>query len=129
MNAGKIGIYRPYLEVPRQQVSSENVKELYQQMLQDIRSYFREMNVSEQLADAMLPIERDKVRLLNDAALVSYGLTSTDPIEQETEDFGGCPVLGGQPTGVHRKITNRNLCRYSTDERQPRYAPAPRCRA
>jgi hypothetical protein len=44
------------------------VKERYQQMLQHIRSYFREMNVSEQLADAMLRIEPDKVRLLNDAA-------------------------------------------------------------
>jgi hypothetical protein len=56
-------------------------------MLQEIRSYFREMNVSERLADAMLRIEPDKVRLLNEATLTSYGLTLTDPIEQETEDL------------------------------------------
>jgi ATP-dependent protease ClpP protease subunit len=62
MNAGKLGIHRPYLEVSRQEMSAENVRESYQRMLQEIRSYFREMNVSEQLADAML-------RLLDDAAL------------------------------------------------------------
>lgn len=78
-NLGKLGIHRPYLEVQRQEVSSENVRELYQQMLQEIRSYFREMNVSEQLADAMLRIEPDKIRLLNVAALESYGLTPMDP--------------------------------------------------
>src|SRR5262245_29420016 len=56
-------------------------------MLQEIRSYLREMNVSEQLADAMLRIEPAKFRLLYDATLIRYGLTATDPIEQETRDL------------------------------------------
>jgi hypothetical protein len=94
MTAGKIGIHRPYFEVPRQEVSSENVKELYQRMLQDIRSYFREMNVSEQLADAMLRIEPQNVRLLNETALNSYGLTDTDPIEDETFDLEMAQMYG-----------------------------------
>jgi hypothetical protein len=63
-------------------------------MLQDIRSYFREIMFPSNLADAMLRIEPDKVRLLNDAALVSYGLTSTDPIEQETEDLEDAQYWG-----------------------------------
>jgi ATP-dependent protease ClpP protease subunit len=69
MNAGKLGIHRPYLEVPQQEVSSGDVNELYQKTLQEIRSYFHEMNVSEQLADAMLRIEPDKIRLLSDNEL------------------------------------------------------------
>ena len=67
---------------------------MYQRMLQDIRSYFREMNVSEQLADAMLRIEPAKVRLLDDTALASYGLTETDPIEQETLDLKDAQYYG-----------------------------------
>ena len=43
-------------------------------MLQDIRSYFREMNVSEQLADAMLRIEPDKVRLLKRPSSPEVGM-------------------------------------------------------
>jgi hypothetical protein len=80
----KLGIHRPYLEVPRGEITPGSVQEAYQQTLQDIRSYFREMNVSEQLADAMLRIEPKNIRLLDYGALLNYGLTSTDPIEQET---------------------------------------------
>jgi hypothetical protein len=42
------------------------------------------MNVSEQLADAMLRIEPKNIRLLDYGAQRNYGLTTTDPIEQET---------------------------------------------
>jgi hypothetical protein len=80
----KLGIHRPYLEVPRGEITAGGVQEVYQQTLQDIRSYFREMNVSEQLADAMLRIEPKNIRLLDYGAQRNYGLTTTDPIEQET---------------------------------------------
>jgi hypothetical protein len=43
-------------------------------MLQDIRSYFREMNVLEQLADAMLCIEPEDLKLLTKTELDTYGL-------------------------------------------------------
>jgi len=56
-------------------------------MLQDIRSYFREMNVSEQLADAMLRVEPKNIRFLDYDALRLYGLTAVDPVEQETLDL------------------------------------------
>ena len=46
---GKIGIHRPYLPVPSGDVSSQNVKTIYQKMLQDLRTYFREMNVADEL--------------------------------------------------------------------------------
>jgi hypothetical protein len=111
MTAGKIGIHRPYFEVPRQEVSSENVKELYQRMLQEIRSYFREMNVSEQLADAMLRIEPQNVRLLNETALNSYGLTDTDPIEDETFDLEMAKMYGlDRSVYIKRKSLAERIC-------------------
>jgi membrane-bound ClpP family serine protease len=112
LNFGKLGIHRPYLDVPQQEVSSENVNKLYQRMLQDIRSYFHEMNVSEQLADAMLRIEPNKIRLLSDNELDTYGLTSTDPIEQETEDLQDAQYWGiaNRQEYIRRKALTETSC-------------------
>src|SRR5262249_50434011 len=92
--AGKLGIHRPYFSEVPQRVSSENVKTSYQGMLQDIRSYFREMNVSDQLADDMLRIDPDKIRLLDSAEIERYGLSFTDPVEQETKDLEDAQYWG-----------------------------------
>jgi ATP-dependent protease ClpP protease subunit len=111
MNAGKVGIHRPYLELNRQEVSAENVKDSYQRMLQEIRSYFREINVSDQLADAMLRIEPEEVRLLDDVALSNYGLTPTDPIEQETQDLQDAKAWGlNRQEYIRRKSTAARMC-------------------
>jgi hypothetical protein len=91
---GDVGIHRPYLDVPKQQVNSERVTEVFQQMLQEIRGYFRQMNVSEQLADDMLRIGPANIKLLDEPALNSYGLTATDPMEQETEDLEDAQYWG-----------------------------------
>jgi ATP-dependent protease ClpP protease subunit len=72
---GKVGIHRPYLPVPSGDVSSQNVKAIYAQMLQDLRAYFREMNVADGLADAMLRTNPEKIRLLSEDELANYGLT------------------------------------------------------
>jgi hypothetical protein len=63
---GKIGIHRPYFAVPSGDVSAENVNAAYQGMLQGLRAYLREMNVVEGLADAMLRIDPENIRLLNE---------------------------------------------------------------
>jgi hypothetical protein len=88
MQLGRVGIHRPYLEVPKDAVSSERVKDIFQKTLLDIRAYFREMNVSEQLADAMLRIEPEHMRLLDGAALNSYGLAPEDPVAREIKELG-----------------------------------------
>jgi hypothetical protein len=54
MQDGKVGIHRPYFEVPKDKISPDKYREQFQRMLQELRAYFREMNVNEQLADAML---------------------------------------------------------------------------
>jgi hypothetical protein len=84
---GKVGIHRPYLEVPKEAVSPDRIRGLFQKMLQDLRLYFGEMNVAETLADAMFRIEPENIRVLNESALTGYGLTLADPIAQETDDL------------------------------------------
>jgi hypothetical protein len=108
---GPVGIHRPYFEVPKDDVSPDKITELFQKMLQDIRAYFREMNVSEQLADAMLRINPENMRVLNDAALNSYGLTFEDPIAQETWDLGQAQFYGlNRQEYVRRKTLAENQC-------------------
>ena len=67
--------------------SPEKFKEVYLKVLNDIRVYLREMNVSEQLADAMLRIEPDRIRWLNAAEAQRYGLTEYDPVDKELSDL------------------------------------------
>jgi ATP-dependent protease ClpP protease subunit len=103
-DGAKIGIHRPYLEVTQQQVPPERVTQLYQRMLQDIRAYFREMNIAEQLADAMLRVEPENLRLLNENDLESYGLTRQDPIDREVEQLNAAQKLGITRTEYMRRM-------------------------
>jgi hypothetical protein len=93
---GKIGIHRPFFDPPidSQPLTPDKVRDNYQRMLQEIRSYLREMNVSERLADDMLAIGPANVRYLSRKQLEDYGLGAVDPIEQETIDLQEAQALG-----------------------------------
>jgi hypothetical protein len=62
----------------------DQVKNAYRGALQEMRSYLREMNVSDRLADDMLAIEPENVHYLTQVELRGYGLLGVDPVEQET---------------------------------------------
>jgi hypothetical protein len=51
-----------------------------------MRLHLREMNGSEQLADAMLRIELENRRMLDTVALNACGLTPLDPIARESQE-------------------------------------------
>jgi hypothetical protein len=89
-----LAIHRPYLEVPRQAVSPNKMREFYVQMLQDVRAYLREMNVSEQLAEAMFRIEPENIRRLGEKEAAQYGLTAWDPVYKEMRDIQEARTLG-----------------------------------
>lgn len=93
---GKVGIHRPFFALPigSQPLTSDNVRSNYQKMLQELRAYLREMNVSERLADDMLAIDPADVRYLSINQLDDYGLRWTDPIEQETVEVQEAQALG-----------------------------------
>jgi hypothetical protein len=90
----KLGIHRPYLEVPPLETSTDRIQEVYRQTLQDVRAYMREMNVSERLAEAMFRIEPEKVRFLTEKAAEDYGLTAWDPVYNEMADVEEARKLG-----------------------------------
>src|SRR5262245_50470427 len=93
-------------------------------MLQIMRAYLREMNVSERLADEMLATEPDKVRFLTPSELKAYGLWATDPAEQEkraieneTRDVQEANKLGLERREyIRRKVLGEHLCPDSEPE-------------
>lgn len=91
---GQVGIHRPYYEVPKGEISSDKIGEAFESTLRELRSYFREMNVNEQLADAMLRIDPEHMRVLNYSELNRYGLTEIDPIAKEVKDLKKAQNLG-----------------------------------
>jgi hypothetical protein len=80
-------------------------------MLQELRAYFREMNVNEQLADAMLRTEPEHMRVLTSVELNAYGLTAVDPVAQEIKDLREAQKLGvSRQEYLRRKVLAETQC-------------------
>jgi ATP-dependent protease ClpP protease subunit len=106
---GTVGIHRPYFTSPQQAVTAEQVKEAYGRMLQDLRAYLKEMDVSERLADDMLAIEPENVRFLTKSQLEGYGLSGVARTEQQTKatENEARVVLSAKNLGIDRAEYNR----------------------
>lgn len=108
---GKVGIHRPYYDVPKDDISADKLSDQFQKMLQELRAYFREMNVNEQLADAMLRTEPEHMRVLDSAELNNYGLTAVDPVAQEIKDLKAAQKLGlSRQEYLRRKVLAEAQC-------------------
>ena len=118
-----VGIHRPYLATtPQQTPTPDQVRKNYAAMLQDIRSYLREMNVSEQLASDMLATPPERVRILTQAELKGYGLAGIDPSEQQRRaiENEAWEVYEANQLGLDRREYTRrkslgiNLCIFNS---------------
>ena len=75
------------------------------------RVYFREMNVAEGLADAMLRTNPEKIRLLSEEELAKYGLTPVDPIAAESFDLLTAKSYGlDRQEYMRRKVLAESRC-------------------
>jgi hypothetical protein len=78
-------------------------------MTDNIRSYFREMNVSERLADDMMIVPPEKIRFLSADELVRYGLVFIDSAAAEAADLREAKKLGISRTEyMRRRSGSRN---------------------
>jgi hypothetical protein len=77
--SGKVGIHRPYLNqsISSQLQAPDKLRSNYEQMLQTLRAYLREMNVSERLAEDMLKIAPADVRYLSNDVLCTQRLETS----------------------------------------------------
>jgi len=86
----KVGIHRPYLT----RMPNEGVQVAIRKALADSRMYFAEMNIPEQLADAMFSIPPEKVEILTDDRLSFYRLTGLDIVFEEETELKGAALYG-----------------------------------
>jgi hypothetical protein len=110
---GKIGIHRPYLNqsIGSHLQAADKIRGNYEQMLQSLRSYLREMNVSERLAEDMLKIPPADVRYLSHDDLDGYGLTDRDPVEQEAIDLEDAQSMGlDRKEYIRRQALQKTRC-------------------
>jgi hypothetical protein len=82
---GRVGIHRPYsLSLEEQSAEAEQTK--YAQIGDQVRAYFKDMNVATYLYDAMVRIPPESVRWLDKGELESFGILELDPVESALED-------------------------------------------
>jgi hypothetical protein len=104
-----VGIHRPYLT--NVELPLGRAKSLYVQSLDEMKSYLREMNVSERLAEAMLRVDPENMRILSETELESYGLTLFDPVEAELQDLEAAKRWGlDRREYLRRKAISTKRC-------------------
>jgi hypothetical protein len=110
---GKIGIHRPYLNqaIGSQLQEPDKLRSVYEQKLQTLRDYLRDMNVSERLAEDMMKIAPADVHYLSSNDLDGYGLAYLDPIEQETIDSQEAQSMGlDRQEHIRRQALRKAKC-------------------
>jgi hypothetical protein len=76
-----------------------------------LRTYLREMNLPDQLFEAMVRVPPEKIRILSDEELEAFGLSGTDPVEQDTEDATDASNYGISKTEcIQRKASLDRVC-------------------
>ena len=100
---GKIGIHQPYYEVPKDELNPDTFRKEYSAMLDELRAYFREMNVAERLADEMLKTSPREMRYLNPSEQDRFGLVIFDPVESELSMLQDAKKLGIDRAEYYRR--------------------------
>jgi hypothetical protein len=80
-----IGIHRPYSSSTEQR-DYQTTQTAQRQLSKLAKDYLEEMNVSPALYDMMVTIPPEKLRILSESELRSFGFLELDPVQQEIED-------------------------------------------
>lgn len=106
----QVGIHRPYSTYVGKR-DYESTQNEYRRTETAVRDYLREMNLPEQLFEAMVLVPPEKIRILSDKELQAFGLSGTDPVEQETEDATDASDYGiSKAECIRRKASLDRVC-------------------
>ncbi|HEY6256479.1 MAG TPA: ATP-dependent Clp protease proteolytic subunit [Xanthobacteraceae bacterium] len=108
---GQIGIHRPYFQTPSTDFAVTDVQRWFDTLSRQIRSYLREVNVSERLADDLMAVPPEEMRYLSGEELAAYGLDIVDPVTKEAADLQEARKLGlDRGLYMQRKVLSESLC-------------------
>ena len=82
---GKVGIHRTYFSEIDDQLPRKEIQRQRQIIIKDIKAYLSEMDVSDSLAEDMLSIPPEKIKLLSQSELNRYRLIGIDASAEEKE--------------------------------------------
>jgi len=112
---GRLGMHRPFLETPSRSMTTEDVKKAATLNQERLRAYFREMNISERLADDMMMIPSNQMRWLSPQEIAVYGLGVNDPVVSETKTLKQAQKYGLSRLEYERRWQlARGLCELGT---------------
>lgn len=107
---GAVGIHRPYSERTGL-LDIDKAQSEYTRLSQASKAFLREMNLPEELYEAMVRTPSEEIRILHRSELSAFGLNKTDPVE---EDFFNS--LGAQKYSLtkqeylRRKSRSKQVC-------------------
>jgi hypothetical protein len=84
---GKVGIHRPYLSpTTAREMGYKDLQRAYAGLLPQIKTFLKDANVKESLADDMWQIPSHQLKVLSDEELDAYGLSGNDAVLVEQEN-------------------------------------------
>ncbi len=84
-HAGRVGIHRPY-RISTAPITAAEMKKEFDSWGKDAKVFLAEVNVSERLWDEMLRTPPERVRILSDNEMISFGLKGEDVVSEEITD-------------------------------------------
>ncbi len=122
--------------VGSQAATLKQLRNAYASTLEAMRSYLKEVNVSERRADDMLKTEPESVQFLTNVDLRGCGLLGVDPAEQRRRaaenkawDIGEANKLGlDRREYTRRKALGDQICAYTVDGGRATYSEYAKCK-
>jgi hypothetical protein len=112
---GKVGVHRPYLDntsLTESEIRSSSVK-----MDEKIRTYFREMNITQRLADDIMTVPLSQIRWLTQEEMSRYNLVGVDPVYEENRVLTGARKYNtSREEYLRREHDVRFSCSYTYEE-------------
>lgn len=113
--SGNLGIHRLFLDAPSRTMTTNDVKKVITERQDQLRAYFREMNISERLADDMMMIPSAQMKWLAPEEIALYGLGVDDPVIQETKSLSEANKYGLSRVEYEtRKQRAQKLCSFGS---------------
>lgn len=112
----RIGIHRPF-HTAMEALSPRDADLKQKQMDAAVRAYFKEMNIGESLAEAMLRIPPENVHYLTEGELKQYGLLEDDPGYAQRQATAQAKWYGLAMPEYYARLAEVNAkCRFKDDD-------------
>lgn len=115
---GKIGIHRPYFSTLDSDLSVKAIKDKRDEVSQKIRGFLHEMDINENLVDAMMAIAPEKMKILSYPEIVQFRLDGIDPNYDEKQIAELAKLYGSTSAIIRNRKINADKCKDNFDCRE-----------